>query len=196
MNSYASIEEARNAAATKPEAIAIIEIEPALGAGRYILGRCPATVLAAALKRQPIPEIRRVIRQAADLRAERAAAANAIRAEREARLFPGLAELRAARAAEERYAQQFASMMSDESNDGARPPARPIGPRCADLAAQYPAAAAYLRAEGFASARHDAKAAAGQRAMRAMEAGEAAVEALARMESEWRDAAIAAAERD
>ena len=193
MNSYASIEEARNAAATKPEAIAIIEIEPALGAGRYILGRCPATVLAAALKRQPIPEIRRVIRQAADLRAERAAAANAIRAEREARLFPGLAELRAARAAEERYAQQFASMMSD---DGAWPPARPIGPRCADLAAQYPAAAAYLRAEGFASARHDAKAAAGQRAMRAMEAGEAAVEALARMESEWRDAAIAAAERD
>ena len=84
---------------------------------------------------------------------------------------PGLDALKAAVSGEERYNRQFDRMMNDENNDGARPPASPRGPSSQELAAKHPRAAAYLRAEGYANAAHDQKAAAGKRAMELLAAG-------------------------
>ena len=84
---------------------------------------------------------------------------------------PGLKELRAARDAAELHGERFGRMMEDESNDGARPPAPPTGPSPAELAAKYPRAALYMRAEDYSLASHDRKASAGKRAMQMIRDG-------------------------
>lgn len=86
--------------------------------------------------------------------------------------IPGLEELRKALDAvqndEGRYAAEFANMMEDEQNDGVNPPAprnQALRDKADALKAQYPRAAMYLRAEGYACSNNINKYAAGIRAM-------------------------------
>ncbi len=119
--------------------------------------------------------------------AEWDAAEDRRRAERAARLaalFPGLDQIRAARAAEDDYRESFARMMEDEYNDGVNPPKHPAA-SSADLCRQYPAAAAYLHAEATSYASHYGKSAAGRRALERLEAGEPYEQVIAEMDSEW-----------
>ncbi len=83
---------------------------------------------------------------------------------------PGLASLRAARADEARYRAEFERMMEDEYNDGVNPPAKPAV-SSSDLAAQYPRAALYLKAESYSCASNHHKAAAGSKAMQLLAEG-------------------------
>ncbi len=55
--------------------------------------------------------------------------------------------------------------------------------------AQYPGAAAYVRAESYSMASHDQKASAGRRAMDAIESGADPIATIAVMEAEWSAAA-------
>ena len=95
-----------------------------------------------------------------------------------ARNVPGLDDLRKAQDEahndRSRYADEFERMMEDEGNDGARPP-RPIDEsakdRVARLAAEYPRAAAYLRAKDYTLAGNDRKYAAGKKAMEIIATG-------------------------
>ena len=82
------------------------------------------------------------------------------------------------------YGEAFARMMDDEMNDGANPPQKPVDDIAA-LKAQYPAAAAYLKAEAYEYASHYAKSAAGRKAKQAIADGANYGEALAQMEAEW-----------
>jgi hypothetical protein len=109
---------------------------------------------------------------------------------RQARIesIAGLTELRRAIADQNRYARQFGEMMEDEGNDGARPPRAPAG-NLAELAIQYPAAAAYLQAESMSCAANYAKAGAGKRSIERIGDGADPVQALADAEREWSDAA-------
>lgn len=97
---------------------------------------------------------------------------------------PGLRELTTAISSQERYDDQLARMMESESNDGARPPVRPSGRSPAVIAAEYPRAAMYVRAEDYAVAAHDAKAEAGDRAMRMLRDG-ADLAAVAAVLDNW-----------
>lgn len=99
---------------------------------------------------------------------------------------PGLDVLRAAYNDVSRYHDQMERMMEDESNDGARPP-KPIKGDVDALRVQYPAAAAYLRAESWSCASHDVKSTAGIRAMERIVAGEDHAQVMADMEREWTD---------
>lgn len=110
-----------------------------------------------------------------------------ITAAKEAKLLfavPGLNELRAAYADVNRYHEQFERMMEDEGNDGARPP-KPISGDVDALRAQYPAAAAYLKAESWSYADHYAKATAGKKAMERIVNGDPHVAVVTDMEAEW-----------
>ena len=115
---------------------------------------------------------------------ERKAAERDAKARRMADLFPGLDELRAALADEDRHHRQFERMMEDEDNDGARPP-EPVKVHYADIAPRYPAAVAYLVAEGYSMAHNYAKSGAGDRAVRRLEAGEEYGQVIADMKAEW-----------
>lgn len=115
---------------------------------------------------------------------ERKAPEREAKARRMAELFPGLDELRAARNDEARYQEQFNRMMEDEANDGVNPP-RPVRVHYADIAPKYPAAVAYLRAGSYSLAKHYAKAGAGSRAIKRLEAGEAYQQVITDMEAEW-----------
>ncbi len=109
-----------------------------------------------------------VTSEQADARAE------ARRAERHKKLLvlvPGLDEVRAARADEQRYHDQFQRMMDDENNDGVNPP-RPVRESAESVAQRYPIAARYMLAESYSYANHYAKAGAGTRAVKRIEAGE------------------------
>jgi|GEM_PF-6684866 len=83
--------------------------------------------------------------------------------------IPGLVELQAAYEAEEKYHNEFSRRMEDE-NLSSFIPASPR-PTSAEVAAKYPIAALYLRAESYSYAAHDAKAAAGRRAKALVLAG-------------------------
>lgn len=63
-----------------------------------------------------------------------------------------------------------------------------------EAAKKYPLAAAYAKAESYSMAHNYAKAAAGKRAMRAIEQGADPLQAVAEMEAEWADAAARAVE--
>ncbi len=89
---------------------------------------------------------------------------------------PGLAELRKAQDAayneDCRYDQQFEKMMEDEQNDGVNPPAAYNKQQTASvLAAQFPRAAVYLKAEGYLQASNDKKYSAGKKAMEIIATG-------------------------
>ena len=101
---------------------------------------------------------------------------------------PGVAALSKAREAED--AAYEAMRRAIERGDG-RMPAPYTGPKSADLAAQYPRAAAYLNAEGYESASHFAKSAAGKKAKTRLLAGEDHQIVVSEMDAEW----LAAAEQ-
>lgn len=92
--------------------------------------------------------------------------------------IPGLRELRAAYDAEEKYRSDFAAAMEDEMRDGVN---MPVAPRTDidALAAQYPRANLFLKAEGYADASHYAKASAGRKAMTLLREGGTIEEAAA-----------------
>ena len=184
MKSYNTIEEARTAHqahARKSEIIAILEIEPGLpGVERYILSLCNLATLRAALKNKPMAEVKAIIGVAVDLAAERRATLAASCATN----VPGLHELEAALNNEERYSREFERMMEDGNNDGVNPP-RPISVSTADVAAKYPIAAAYHKAECWAKASHYAKSGAGKRAKVRIAGGEAWEKVIGDMEAEW-----------
>jgi hypothetical protein len=122
----------------------------------------------------------------AELKARREAEAQR-EAEAKAKLIanvPGLDILRDALTRQEMYQVAFNRMMEDEGNDGARPPKKPTDD-IATLKAQYPAAAAYLKAESWEYAGHYAKSAAGRKAKQAIADGADYTAVLAQMEAEW-----------
>ncbi len=98
--------------------------------------------------------------------------------------IPGLEILQDAIYAIDEYHKAFDRMMEDGNNDGVRPPSIPD----VDLGAlhkQYPIATAYLTAKAWSMAAHDVKSGAGSRAMKKIENGENAEEAIATMRAEW-----------
>lgn len=116
------------------------------------------------------------------------------------RAVPGVTEMLAlASAAEieaERYGVQFAAMMADGDNDGARPPKpenRAAAERLAELMSVNSRAALYLRAKAQADRAHwsdgTGAGAAGRRAMEMLIAGssEAEAEAALAVRREWVD---------
>ena len=109
-------------------------------------------------------------------------------AEREAReaaqeaAVPGLKALREARAEWAAYRAAFEAAMEDEYNDGARMPRAPQSDTQA-LAAQYPRAALYLKAEDYAAAANYAKATAGEKAMQCLMDGGSEADAEAILDS-------------
>jgi len=106
--------------------------------------------------------------------AERRAKAEAL-----ARNVPGLEELREVYAEEDAYRHAFNRMMADEQNDGVRPPRKPARSG-AEVAARYPRAAVYLKAECYAA--HDMKVSAGKRACELLAAGGSVEDATAILE--------------
>lgn len=110
------------------------------------------------------------------------AAADAKRAKIDA--IEGLNELRKAINDIDRYHRAFDRMMEDENNDGVRPPKRPTM-NVEELKAKYPRAAAYLKAEKFATGAHYVKANAGSKALDKIINGEDYTAAIAEMEAEW-----------
>lgn len=181
MNSYTTIEDARRYAADHPAATHILEIVPGQpGINRYICAKADAATMRRSLARKSMAEIATVVRVAVHLEGERWAAQEAAIA----KAIPGLAELRAAVEDEERYHDEFERMMEDEGNDGARPP-KPIKIESATVRAQYPIAAAYIKAEAWEQASHYAKSAAGKRAKQRLEAGEPYQQVIAEMDAEW-----------
>jgi len=181
MNSFKTIESAREHAKDNPKAVYIVEIEPGLeNINPYICVSVDGDALRTALAQKPMPEINRVIRTVVDLRLEKMAAD-------EAKLLcnaPGLKELEAAYNDIERYHREFDAMMENESNDGINPP-KPITANPQELAKKYPIAAAYLKAERWELASHYAKSSAGKRAKEKIANGEDYNAALAEMEQEW-----------
>ena len=181
MNTFETVEKAREYASSRPDVTHIVEIEPGqAGINPFVCLKCPAKTLASALAKKPMREIKRVIGDVADLQAE----ARAAREERIKANIPGLEELRASYDDIDRYSREFNRMMADEMNDGARPPKPPRKDQ-AELTEKYPVAAAYLKAESWSMASHYAKSSAGSRAMKRIENGEDSRLAIAAMESEW-----------
>ena len=176
MKSFPTIEAARQAAREAPKKVkSIIEIDPGMaGVERYILLSCDIDTFTLALRRKPMPQIRRVVRLVVDLD----------KAEMTQPGIPGIELLRAAREAAQRYHREFRKMMEDGHNDGARPPRKPTTDPDA-LAREYPIAAAYLKAEAWEGASHYVKAGIGRRAKSRKVAGEEAARVIADMEGEW-----------
>jgi hypothetical protein len=111
--------------------------------------------------------IRNTIQQTRDdnidaLRAGYRAKAEAKKQEMDKKI-PGLSVLQAAYADEEEYREAFTRMMEDEQNDGVRPPKAPRH-NIAELEQQYPAAAIYIKADGYEGASNYLKSAAGKKA--------------------------------
>lgn len=102
---------------------------------------------------------------------------------------PGVHALRAAYDGETAYQDAFERMMADEQNDGVNPPRRPAS-NSDELAAQYPRAVVYLRAEGYSCAAHDLKASAGRKAMNILASG-GSIEDAENILSNWLPASVA-----
>jgi hypothetical protein len=183
MNSYRTIEEARTAAANHPKKDSIkgiAEIVPGMdGVEKFILLNCTVEYFRVALRDRPMKEIKSVVGMVVDFGAEAAAAKLAN--------IPGLAELQAAVNAWERYEIERERRLNSESMSSIIP-ARPMDP--AEVAAKYPVAAAYLKADDWAGAANFEKVSAGKKAMKRIEAGENYETVIAEMEAEWTKAAM------
>jgi hypothetical protein len=101
-------------------------------------------------------------------------------------VYAGREEIQHARWAE--IESHDALMRAIERGDG-RMPRGYAGPASSDLIGQYPAAAAYLRAESYRDGAHYMRSAAGRRALERMEAGEDYEIVIVEMEAEWHAAA-------
>lgn len=107
------------------------------------------------------------------------------RVERDAKIqaIEGLKELKAAIAAQEQYEYERQKRWESESLSSILP--KPPQVDVEELKTKYPKAWAYIRAEGWANARHYAKAAAGRVALERIINGENHDQVIAEMEAEW-----------
>ena len=131
---------------------------------------------------EKIRELKDVI--IAELKKQKAAE-KAAAEEREAKInaIEGLKELQKARNAEEDYHHEFNRRMENESLSSFLPARPAVSSK--EIAAQYPRAAAYIKAENWKYANNYAKVAAGQKALERIINGENHEQALADMEAEW-----------
>ncbi len=98
--------------------------------------------------------------------------------------IPGLKELEAAKAEQATYHEAFSRAVdSGDSIYPAKPKSDP-----AELSAQYPMAAALLRAESYSRAANYHKASAGQKAVERILDGDDWEKAVSDMEAEWNEA--------
>lgn len=95
--------------------------------------------------------------------------------------IPGLKELEAAKEEQAAYREAFSRAM--DGGDGIYP-AKPKGDP-EELSAQYPMAAAMLRAESYSRAANSRKASAGRKAVERILNGEDWEKAISDMETEW-----------
>lgn len=95
--------------------------------------------------------------------------------------IPGLKELEAAKEEQAAYREAFSRAM--DSGDGIYPAKPKSDP--AELSAQYPMAAAMLRAESYSRATNSRKASAGRKAVERILNGEAWEKVISDMEIEW-----------
>ena len=98
--------------------------------------------------------------------------------------IPGLKELEAAKEEQAAYREAFARAV--DSGDGIYPTKPKSDP--AELSAQYPMAAAILRAESYSRAANYHKASAGSKAVERILDGEDWEKAISDMEAEWQEA--------
>lgn len=84
------------------------------------------------------------------------------------------------------YTKKFDEMMEDEQNDGVNPPTLPKV-KVSDVAALYPIAAAYLKAEKFEYSNNFMKSSFGKKAKTIIAQGGDYVKAILDMESGWTD---------
>lgn len=98
----------------------------------------------------------------------------------------GIKELEAAKAEQAAYREAFARAV--DSGDGIYPAKPKSDP--AELRAQYPMAAAMLRAESYSRAANYRKASAGRKAVERILDGEDWEKAISDMETEWHEAAL------
>lgn len=98
--------------------------------------------------------------------------------------IPGLKELEIAREAQAAYREAFARAV--DSGDGIYPAKPKSDP--AELSAQYPMAAAMLRAESYSRAANYRKASAGRKAVERILDGDDWEKAISDMEAEWKEA--------
>jgi len=113
------------------------------------------------------------------------AAAKAAAEDRKAKIaaIEGLAELQAAIDAEANYHHEVNRRFEDEALSSIMP-ARPKV-NAEDVAAKYPRAAAYIKAENWTYASNHAKNAAGRKALERIINGEDYEQVLAEMDAEW-----------
>lgn len=95
----------------------------------------------------------------------------------------GLTELKKAIDAEYAYYNERNRRWEDESMSGILPAQPKIKP--ADLKAQYPRAAAYIKAEAWTLASNSAKYSAGKKALERIINGEDHIQVITDMETEW-----------
>jgi len=176
IETFKKIEEAREYAKIKGIATHIIEIESGAGAC-YICTKCSADTLR---KCKPIPEIKKIVGDAANLAKEKYDG----REDKKQKNIPGLAELEKNIAEWDYYQEIQQKMMENEMNDGVNPPRRPKK-EVVETAAQYPIAAAYVKADNWSMASHYAKSTAGSKAKKRIEDGEDRKIVIAQMEKEW-----------
>ena len=98
--------------------------------------------------------------------------------------IPGLKELEVAKAEQAAYREAFARAV--DSGDGIYPAKPKSDP--AELSAQYPMAAAMLRAESYSCAANYRKASAGRKAVERILDGDDWEKAVSDMEAEWQEA--------
>ena len=181
MNTFKTIEEAREHASKITGITHILEIEPGrVDINPYICAKCDEKSIAAALKRKPMPEIKYIKGVAADLLQEKYEKEKIEKHKN----IPGLNELESIIADWDYYMDAQSAMMEDEMNDGINPPKRPSC-EVAAIAKQYPVAAAYIKAENWGLASNYAKSAAGNKAKKKIAAGVNYLEVLAQMEQAW-----------
>lgn len=94
------------------------------------------------------------------------------------KMVPGLDKLQAAQIEINRYFEQSNKMMEDEQNDGVFAPKKPNADYDA-LAAQYPVAAVYMRADSYHDASNYKKSAAGKNAKKILLEGGSMEDAIA-----------------
>lgn len=119
-----------------------------------------------------------------ELKAEKAAEARVQERRAKIEAIDGLKDLERCKEAWDSYHRAFYRMMSDQDNDGARPPKCPAH-TVEELAAKYPRASAYLTAQSWSVASHYGKSAAGRKALERIINGEDHEQVITEMKAEW-----------
>ena len=183
MNTFKTINEARTYANIKNIATHIVEIEPGKdGVFPYLCLTCNAETFTKVLKRKPMTEIKKVIRDVVNLEKEKFE----LKETKKEKNIPGLKELENIISDWNYYQESFNRMMEDEMNDGVHSPKRPTK-EVADIAKQYPIASAYIKTDNWSMADNYVKSGAGSKAKKAIENGEDYKIAIEKMEQEWNE---------